>query len=378
MMLIFQWFNPFAWLYRKEVEANLEFLTDENVLQDERIEPATYQLSLLKVSAPQAPLHLTTNYNQSLLKKRVMMMNAKKSNIHTAWKYAFLLPLFVLFMSIFNEPVAQTGLAQQKGNEQKDFSGGWTATLEKDRLFVALENKMVPNDSITIYFPLSEIKDFATGKQINFSVVREAGTLQFKGSLFDGKGVGTFQFEPAANFLALMKKENLVVTEAEQVNFFLTNVTLLYVQMLKKQGYSQLKKEEVTRLAQFGVGKKESMKEEEVPVPPPVDDNPLSQMVNFKSVGITEEYIQSFKAAGYTNIPPGTLINFKSVGVTPEYLKSFETAGFKEIPYSTMVNFKSVGVTPEYIKSFQQAGYPDVSYSTIVNLKAAGINPPSK
>ena len=33
LVLIFQWFNPFAWLYRKELENNLEFLTDDQLVQ---------------------------------------------------------------------------------------------------------------------------------------------------------------------------------------------------------------------------------------------------------------------------------------------------------------------------------------------------------
>ena len=56
LVLILQWFNPFAWLYRKEIESNLEFLTDNQLVQKEKIEKASYQLSLLKVSAPHFPL----------------------------------------------------------------------------------------------------------------------------------------------------------------------------------------------------------------------------------------------------------------------------------------------------------------------------------
>lgn len=67
--LIFQWFNPFAWLYRKELENNLEFLTDDLMLSQGKADRTSYQMNLLKVSAPHFPLSLTTNYNQSLLKK---------------------------------------------------------------------------------------------------------------------------------------------------------------------------------------------------------------------------------------------------------------------------------------------------------------------
>ncbi len=33
-------------------------------------------------------------------------MNVKKSNLHTAWKYCFLLPLLVFLVCLLNEPVA--------------------------------------------------------------------------------------------------------------------------------------------------------------------------------------------------------------------------------------------------------------------------------
>jgi bla regulator protein blaR1 len=38
LVLIVQWFNPFAWQYRKEIEKNLEFLTDNQLVQKEHVE----------------------------------------------------------------------------------------------------------------------------------------------------------------------------------------------------------------------------------------------------------------------------------------------------------------------------------------------------
>src|SRR6185436_8138843 len=102
LVLIFQWFNPFAWIYRREIESNLEFLTDDQLMQKEKVDRESYQLSLVKVSAPHFPLSLTTNYNQSILKKRIAMMNTKRSNLHTAWKYFFLLPVFAFLACLLN------------------------------------------------------------------------------------------------------------------------------------------------------------------------------------------------------------------------------------------------------------------------------------
>jgi hypothetical protein len=107
LVLIFQWFNPFAWVYRREMESNLEFLTDDQLMQHSKVEKQSYQLSLMKVSAPHFPLSLTTNYNQSILKKRIAMMNSKRSNLHTAWKYFFLVPVLAFLACLLNEPAAK-------------------------------------------------------------------------------------------------------------------------------------------------------------------------------------------------------------------------------------------------------------------------------
>ena len=109
--LVIQWFNPFAWLYRREVENNLEFLTDASVLLHQEVERSAYQLSLLRVSAPQLSFSLTNNYNQSLLKRRIVMMNSKRSSFHTIWKYFFLIPIFTVLVCALNKPTSAFGAA---------------------------------------------------------------------------------------------------------------------------------------------------------------------------------------------------------------------------------------------------------------------------
>ena len=101
MMVIVQWFNPFAWLYRKAVENNLEYLTDHKMLI-KGTDPQSYQLNLLKITVPDLPMNLTTNYNQSFLKKRISMMNTKKSSMSSGWKYLFLFPLLGLSIMCLN------------------------------------------------------------------------------------------------------------------------------------------------------------------------------------------------------------------------------------------------------------------------------------
>ena len=112
LVVIVMWFNPFAWILRKEIEKNIEYQTDDYLLAEEKVEKETYQMNLLKVATYSHPLNVVTNYNQSLIKQRILRINAKKSNLHSYWKYAFVAPLLFGIALLLNRP--NLGMAQSE------------------------------------------------------------------------------------------------------------------------------------------------------------------------------------------------------------------------------------------------------------------------
>ena len=212
-VIIFQWFNPFAWQWRKALESNLEFLTDSEMLQQETVEKESYQFSQLKVAAPHFPLSLTTNYNQSLIKKRIIMMNSKKSNVNTTWKYFFLLPLLVLFACLFNQPVAQgqtpnlNELPKVQSNIQNgmDTEGSWFAVIKGATVHIQFRNDDGNNSSTT--FQLSELTGFTKDMKGEFTITREAGTMNFEGKFEGNNGMGSYTFKANKNFNIAMAQE---------------------------------------------------------------------------------------------------------------------------------------------------------------------------
>lgn len=102
LTLIVQWFNPAAWLYRRFVEINLEYLADRQVLQ-QNWDKKNYQLSLLEWAYGDFRNHLSTAYNFSPLKERIMMMNRKPS---PKWySLCYVLVLFALpLLPFLNHP----------------------------------------------------------------------------------------------------------------------------------------------------------------------------------------------------------------------------------------------------------------------------------
>ena len=100
LVAIFLWFNPISWLYQRSISQNLEFMADEAASSDNALK--TYQYTLLKVSGvPVAPALTNTFYN-SLIKKRIVMLQQSKSQKRNMLKYALILPALAFFMFSFN------------------------------------------------------------------------------------------------------------------------------------------------------------------------------------------------------------------------------------------------------------------------------------
>ena len=104
--IIFLWFNPAVWILKNEIEKNIEYETDALMLKGETVEKERYQMNLLAIAIDKKPLVITTNYNQSMIKQRILRMNAKKSNPYSYWKYAFIVPLVFAMLLVINKPIA--------------------------------------------------------------------------------------------------------------------------------------------------------------------------------------------------------------------------------------------------------------------------------
>ncbi|OKZ05601.1 MAG: energy transducer TonB [Bacteroides oleiciplenus] len=105
---VFCWFNPFAWLMKREIRTNLEYLADNRVLETGHDSKA-YQYHLLGLSHHKAAATIYNSFNVLPLKKRIKMMNKKRTREIGRTKYLMFLPLAALLMIISNiEAVART------------------------------------------------------------------------------------------------------------------------------------------------------------------------------------------------------------------------------------------------------------------------------
>ena len=105
------WFNPFAWLWKREIRQNLEYLADQSVLAEGH-DRRTYQYHLLGLAYHKAAATIYNNFNVLPLKKRIRMMNKQRSKSIGQLKYL----LFV--------PVAALLAAACAGNQKQDTAEG--------------------------------------------------------------------------------------------------------------------------------------------------------------------------------------------------------------------------------------------------------------
>ena len=102
------WFNPFAWLMKREVRTNLEYMADASVLET-GYDSKAYQYHLLGLSHHKAAATIYNSFNVLPLKKRIRMMNKKRTKEIGRTKYLIFLPLAALLMIFSNiETVART------------------------------------------------------------------------------------------------------------------------------------------------------------------------------------------------------------------------------------------------------------------------------
>jgi TonB family protein len=101
LFIAFQWFNPFAWLLKRFMVLNHEYLADHVSLSNRSIKD--YQYRLLSIAGAPKAVALTHTFNCEL-KSRIIMINKKPTNRKAAWKILIIIPAVIGLSYAFVEP----------------------------------------------------------------------------------------------------------------------------------------------------------------------------------------------------------------------------------------------------------------------------------
>lgn len=112
-----QWFNPAAWLLKRELRAIHEYEADDAVLSGGANVKA-YQYSLIKKAVGMSGYSITNSFHHSTLKNRITMMSKSRSPRQRGLRALYLLPLAFCFLAA----TAQT-VTNYKSSEKTSFYG---------------------------------------------------------------------------------------------------------------------------------------------------------------------------------------------------------------------------------------------------------------
>ena len=117
-----QWFNPAAWLLKRELEAIHEYEADSDTLR-QGFDARQYQLRLFEAAAGVKYSSITNNYTNCSTKKRIIMMMKKQTSPWALLKALYVLP--VAFAA-----VAVISCTSPKENEVEVTDSGVTITTK--------------------------------------------------------------------------------------------------------------------------------------------------------------------------------------------------------------------------------------------------------
>jgi beta-lactamase regulating signal transducer with metallopeptidase domain len=97
LVTAFLWFNPFVFFFRNSIKANHEYLADSKVVRS-GFDPLEYLVTLAKEVFNKHLFGLTSNFNYSLTKKRLLMITRINSKKITALRFLLIIPVFVVLI----------------------------------------------------------------------------------------------------------------------------------------------------------------------------------------------------------------------------------------------------------------------------------------
>ena len=164
MTNIICWFNPFMWLLKSEIRLNLEYLADKKVADTIQQDTKVYQYHLLGLASQKNKTGLYNNFNVSHLKRRIIMMNKKRTRMTGYLKYALFAPLAAALLLVSNiSCTSTTEEALQECEQMPEYPGG----MAECQKFL----------SKNIQYPVEAMKNDVQGRVIIQFVVKKDGSI---------------------------------------------------------------------------------------------------------------------------------------------------------------------------------------------------------
>ncbi len=234
------------------------------------------------------------------------------------------------------------------------------------------------NSSTAFHIPITSLSGLtpaqissASGGQVRFQLVRDAGTLECEGWFKDGQGAGHFTFKPNAGIASELRPRGYEApTSQQQFMMAVHDIDLGLIEALRVQGFQQPTVNQLVRMGIHGV-RLEYVKELHALGYRVKSVDELVRMVDH---GVSIRYIRNLAALGYEKLAVEQLVRAADHGVSTEYIKNVQAAGYGQLSLEQFVRMADHGVNSKYMLALSELGYKQLPVEQLIKLADHGVN----
>jgi hypothetical protein len=201
---------------------------------------------------------------------------------------------------------------------------------------------------------------------VNFNVVREAGTFACEGFFREGKGAGFWTFTPSRSFVSAMRErgyDNL--TDEDLLRAALHKLTTNLIADFKSAGYDKLEFKQLLRASSHNVTP-EFIREMQAAG---YQGLSLEELIRARNYNIDSRYVREVRAMGFDRQPLEKLIRLRNHDITPDFINRMRSAGFDGLSIEELIRLKNHDITAEFVNGVKAEGYSDINVASAIRLK---------
>jgi hypothetical protein len=203
----------------------------------------------------------------------------------------------------------------------------------------------------------------------HFAMRRDAGSIDFTGTLGEGVGSGHYTFSPSAAYRdALTKRGYGRPGIEEQLAATTLDISLSYIDAITATGVHPSDYGKLIAFRALGVTP-QSIRDLRRQFGTMSDGD----IITFTALHITPQYAADMRAAGVTDMDAHDLVSLRALHVDPTYIKELASVGYSNLSADQLTQLKALHVDADYIRRVQSHGYKHPTVQQLVQLKALKI-----
>lgn len=267
---------------------------------------------------------------------------------------------------------------------QNALTGEWTANAKEDspdkiQLSFEFRREGGGRNQHGSSFSYSDLRGLSPAQtengKVNFSLAREAGTIDCEGSFSGGRGSGTFRFTPNYAFADAMRSRGFDFSKSgkngrpndlEMRLFTATtlNVTTAFADDLKSANFGPLDVDDLFKAVIFQITPQFMSEMKSTGFP----DLGMEELVKARIFKVDADYVRQVNSMGYPGLDFESLVKFRIFKVEPEFLSALKAEGLTNIDAEDIVKFRIFKIDPAFVRE-AKAAEPNITADQLVEMK---------